>query len=92
VHFWLLIRENFLEEMPMASGALELAAAQGAAEAAWAKLSELQHALPDCEHVLGWREEVREAARVHRQALSARDRAYRAHTPDDAPEAGTPIR
>ena len=47
---------------------------EAAREAAWKAYDAIARALPDCEHIRDWREQVQAARKVHMDAIRACDK------------------
>jgi hypothetical protein len=53
----------------------DLEALDAAREAAWQRYDAAHRALPGCEHVRAWQEEIRQAGAAHQAAIRAYDKA-----------------
>ena len=65
----------------------DLARLDAAREAAWRELNAAERALPDCEHVTAWKEQIAAARKAHQAAIREYDRAALAVPETAEPEA-----
>jgi hypothetical protein len=73
-------------DVTLPSPAEQLAQANARTEEAWLAYNKEAQAMPDCEHVRGWRVRMRAARRAHLEALHAAERL--AARLDKTPPAG----